>query len=958
LQRLQTNGKHLKWGTENPLLFCAAVPRKLRFDPFELSLDQRELRRAGAVLPLGQRALDILIYLVERPGEVVTKKELIDHAWPDVVVEEGSLRVHIVAIRKALGDRKSGYRYITNIQGRGYSFVGSVVKVDDQTDSPTGQCEGNLPARARRLVGRGLILSEVQGSLREERFVTLIGPGGIGKSSLAIEVGRGILDEFRGGGWLVELASLADEDLVPSAVASVLGLKLQDGAISAEVVSRAIGNANLLLILDNCEHVIDAAAELAEAVVRFCPRVSVLATSREALRIDGEQVHRVPALSVPEVGREEPEQVLYCEAVELLIERIRALDRAFSPALNDLPSLAAICRRLDGIPLAIEFAAARAATIGLRQVVVGLDDRFQLLTRGWRTALPRHQTLRAALDWSYELLPDAERRMLRRLGVFAGGLTVDSAAAVMADTGLDAAMVTDCIANLVAKSLIALDPTPGAMRWYLLETIRAYALRKLAESGESDDALRRHATFFRDLFAPGALADDLARREIDNVRAALDWSFSSDGDAAVGVTLAAAFAPVWIDLSLVAECRTRAEHVRGILRPDLQLTRALELRLLMALGVALTLTLGSIEQTREVIAKARQLAFDIDDREAQLRMLWAQFSMEMNLGEHRTALGTARQFVELARRQGDDALTLVGERFLGTSMFRAGELNAARSCLERMVKHYVAPPSGHHTILFHYGQRAIARANLAHVLSLQGSLDWAREQVRLSLEEARNADMVTFCWVLHNGAIPLAFMTGDLAAADEATATMNDLATHLDAALWKIIGRCWEGKLLIGRRQFAQGTALLREALQLRERKGWMGMSEFAGDLACGLAGLERFDEAIATLDRALDRGKSGGGSWCQSEFIRIKGEVLLQQGPQNEALAEDCFQAAAQLAHAQCALYWELWVALSVARLRVSQGRHHEARAPLASVYDRFTEGFATADLQAARTLLEELPP
>jgi len=759
----------------------------LRFGPFEFSSRDRVLRREGLQIPLGSRALDILAYLAERPGEVIPKKELLDHVWSGLTVE--------AAIRKALRDGQFGNRHIANIRGRDYSFVGTIVRLEDGKDggSNSPNLRGRLPTRPPMLIGREAAARLLRDLVSVHRLVTLTGPGGIGKSTLAIEVGRAILGDFQGGGWLVELAPLADEDLVPSAVASVLGLKLMGGAISAEAVARGIGNANLLLILDNCEHVIDAAAELAEAVVRFCPRVSVLATSREMLRIDGERVYRVPALGVPEVGQEDPEQVLRCGAVELLLARTRALDSAFSSVTDEIPSIAAICRQLDGIPLAIEFAAARAATLGFRRVAAGLGDRFRLLTNGRRTALPRHQTLRAALDWSYELLSPDEQRLLCHLAIFPGAFTFEAAEAVGAPEAAGD-VILDLISSLVAKSLVTADEGASAPCWRLLETIRAYALQKLAESGEYLATARRHAEHVRAIIVPPTTepvltVHDLIRhgRELDNVRAALDWSFSPDGDVAVGVALVAAFAPVWIHLSLVGECRRRAEQVLGMIGSDLQLTRALEYRLITALGVALTLTLGPIQQTREVIAKARQLAVGIDDLEAQLRMLWAQWSMESIMGEYGAALDTAQQCTELARRQGNDALMLVSDRFLGTSMLRVGKLNDARCCLERMVNRYFAPPSGHHTILFHFDQRAMARANLARVLALQGHLDQAKQEATLSLEVARDADRVTFCWVLQNGAFPVALMAGDLAAADEAAATISGLATSLHAALWKIV---------------------------------------------------------------------------------------------------------------------------------------------------------------------------
>jgi predicted ATPase len=294
-----------------------------------------------------------------------------------------------------------------------------------------------------------------------------------------------------------------------------------------------------------------------------------VATSREVLRIEGEHVYRVPPLDLPGPHQEESEIVLGHSAVQLFIARTRELDLAYSPHGENLRAIAAICRRLDGIPLAIEFAAARAAMLGPELVLSRLDERFGLLTGGRRTALPRHQTLRATLDWSYDLLPCPERCLLRRLGVFAAGFTLEAARAVMCDQVRDASSVLEGIANLVAKSLISRDGSASSGRWRLLETTRAYALEKLSESGETEQVARRCAEFFRDLVAPAmhgaqapATAEDMARyvREMDNVRAALEWSLSSVGDAAIGVALTAAYLAVWSDLSPVVECRERIER--------------------------------------------------------------------------------------------------------------------------------------------------------------------------------------------------------------------------------------------------------------------------------------------------------------------------------------------------------------------------------------------------------------
>src|SRR6202163_433100 len=524
-------------------------------DQWEIDLGRRELRSRGIPVPLGGRAFEIVTVLVQSAAELVTKDHMMDRVGPAATVGEATLHVHISAVRKALGQDRA---MLKTVSGRGYRLLGSwthqqreataAAVYSSLTRTSGAPPANNFPPLISRLIGRAAAAQFVRDLVSAYRVVTLTGPGGIGKTSLAIKAVRYLLPDFEDGGWIVELASLSDPGLVPSAVASTLGLKLS-GEISAESVARAVGGRHLLLVLDNCEHVIDAAANLAETLTRLCPRTTIVATSREVLRIDGESVYRVPSLEVPAVGQAAPDHIMQHSAVELFMARTKALNAGFSPQAEDLASIATICRHLDGIPLAIEFAAARPAVLSVQGVAAGLRDRFALLTGGGPPALPRHRTLRATFDWSHELLPDAERRLLRRLGVFPAGFTIDAATAVMTDTGFDALAVLDGIANLVAKSWVVLDKSGAAARWTLLETIRAYALEKLVESGESDDAQRRYAAFFRDLFTPQArgvrssLSDeDLARhvREIENVRAALDWAFSSAGEKAIGIDLTAA----------------------------------------------------------------------------------------------------------------------------------------------------------------------------------------------------------------------------------------------------------------------------------------------------------------------------------------------------------------------------------------------------------------------------------
>jgi non-specific serine/threonine protein kinase len=466
---------------------------------WQLDLARRELRARGIPVPLGSRAFSIFAVLVQSAGKLVTKDELMARVWPGVIVENNTLEVHISAVRKALGPDRATLR---TTFGRGYRLVGDwpIRMESTPTDSdaldprtPAQPVLSNLPAAASEIIGRTAAVQQLQDLLSDHRAVTLTGPGGIGKTTLALQVARNLSATFNGECWLVDVVSLSDLALVPSMVAAVLGLRLGGDEISAECVARAIGGKKLLLVLDNCEHVIDAAARLAESIVRLCPCASVLATSREALRIEGEQVYRVPPLDVPSQHQDDPQDLLRHSAVQLFLARTSGLRADFAPNAENLRATAAICRRLDGIPLAIEFAAARAAAIGLSQVASRLDGRFELLSGGHRTALPRHQTLRATLDWSYDLLPRPEQCLLRRLAVFSAGFNVEAAIAVMRDTGMVGSSVLEGIANLVAKSLLMLDASAPSGRWRLLETVRAYALEKLAESNESERAARRHA---------------------------------------------------------------------------------------------------------------------------------------------------------------------------------------------------------------------------------------------------------------------------------------------------------------------------------------------------------------------------------------------------------------------------------------------------------------------------------
>src|SRR5438067_1721427 len=553
------------------------TPAVIECGRFRVLPHRREILADGRPIQLGGRTFDVLMALIEGQGAVVGKDALIGRVWPNRIVEESSLHVQISALRNVFGADRN---LIRTISGRGYQFTGEIRTVAASPDTPAiANTAVQVPAATRpptnlaepvsELIGREVEFEEILGLAAAHRLVTLTGAGGIGKTRLGLEVARHLLPKFADGVWVIELAPLSDPDFVPVTVATALGLDLTDNVVSPERVANALASKQLLLVLDNCEHLVGAAASMAEALLRANPAARVIATSREPLRAEGECLYRVPPLAVPAEGGRDAEDPLRYGAVRLFVARARAAAPHFSADGQVAAVIAAICRHLDGIPLAIELAAARTNTLGVEELASRLDDCFDLLTGGRRTALPRHQTLRATLDWSYQLLPELERVVLRRLAIFAGGFTLQAASTVAAIGEIASADIVDCAANLVAKSLLAAD-LGGATGWYrLLETTRAYALEKLTQSGEFEQVARRHAECCRDIFERAEVelqtrpaSEWLAAfgRRIDNLRAALDWAFSPTGDAAIGVALTIAAVPLWVQLSLVQECRARVER--------------------------------------------------------------------------------------------------------------------------------------------------------------------------------------------------------------------------------------------------------------------------------------------------------------------------------------------------------------------------------------------------------------
>jgi predicted ATPase/DNA-binding winged helix-turn-helix (wHTH) protein len=939
------------------------------FGSFSLIPAQRMLLEDGKPLRLGSRALDILVTLVESAGETIRKDQLIARTWPDTVVDEGALRVHVAALRKALGDGRAGKRYIANVPGRGYSFIAPVTREQTQPAiAPTNGTvvRGNLSAPLTRIVGRDDIIAALAAQLAQRRLLTVVGPGGIGKTTVAVAVAESMSASYDDGVWFVGLASLPDPDLVASALSTVLGISFSS-ANPVSSLTAWLRDKRALIVLDNCEHVIGAAAALAEEILRAAPRICILATSREPLRAEGEWLHRLASLALPAGSVDlTPAEALRYPAVELFDDRATAVVDGFTFGEGDVPAVLEICRKLDGVPFAIELAAARVDAFGVKDLAARLDDRFTLLTKGRRTALPRHQTLRATMDWSHDLLSEAERVILRRIAVFRGDFTMEAAAAVATSERITAADVFDGVANLAAKSLIATDIGGEVTFHHLLDTMHAYALEKLSESGEIERVRSLHAGYYRDLFEraetewearPAAEWLGDYGRHIDNLRAALDWAFSPGGDASIGMALTAAAVPLWMHLSLMEECRGRVERALAAIAAGAVRDARREMQLHAALTQSLMYTSGAVSEIGSAGTEAFEIAESLDDAEYQLRSLWGLWSFCITGGQQRVALSLAQRFYTLAAKRSDPNDRLIGERMIGTAQYYLGDLLSARRHIERVLADDVAPAQKSQIVRFEVDPSVAARVYLARILWLQGLPDQAMRTAESSVAEARATNhAMSLGHALAVAACPIALFMGDLAAAEHYVEMLLDHSTRHSLARWRAWGLSHQGVLVIQRGDLSIGLRLLHAGFAEPGAAGAIPrLFTFLMAEALGRAG--QIADGLAAIEEAIVRSEASEERWATAELLRIKGELFLLQGtPGAAAAAEGQFRQALDWARRQGALSWELRTASSLARLWRDQHRVKEARALLGSVYGRFTEGFATADLREAKSLLREL--
>ncbi|HTP99929.1 MAG TPA: winged helix-turn-helix domain-containing protein [Casimicrobiaceae bacterium] len=787
----------------------------LRFGRVEIAPAVRRVRVDGREVPLGGRAFDVLAALVERRDRIVTKDELLAAAWPDVIVEDNNLQVQISALRRALG-----HDAIATIAGRGY-----LLRLEPDRTAPSADAAVGLPAPVTSLVGREAELAELAGMLEHRRLVTLVGVGGIGKTSLALALARSAAGRYRDGAWFADLSQLADPQLVPASVASVLGVEDVPGTPPLELIRHHVAPRQPLLVLDNCEHLLRACGELAHALLQAAPEIVLVATSREPLHIAGEATFHVPTLRTPDARQPMAAEALReFAAVRVFLDRAVAAHAGFALAPDNADAVAQICRDVDGIPLALELAAARVRTVPVSAIAQRLADRFRVLKSSDPTALPRHQTLRATLDWSYELLSRPEQTLLRRLSACAGGFTLDAAEAI--GEGIDEGEedVLDLLGHLVDKSLVVIDAR--SERYRLLETVRQYALERLAQAGEESAARASHLRYFAQL-ARSATDDELSglrqpewqlrfEHERDNFLAMHAHGRDAEDGAAACLALAGMFR--WLPLTQHAHWHAVCEE--ALAHPGAQEATPARSRALVA-ACFLSNVIGRFDEARRFAEEALAIA----ERTGNVR---SRFDAHRELGNvllalrPPDALAHARAAYAFARANGGDqwiahGATTMGEAYAAQGRYDLAEPYYAES-LERG-RGSIGP-----------GDVAVALFNLVLCAAARGAVGKGVAHLReaIPLGDAARATrhaiaVVHSCGMLaalRGDGVPAARLLGASAAVSErhalpleaSVATVTDIAVERARALLDpaAFGATWAaGRALEIDAAFAEACAWL-----------------------------------------------------------------------------------------------------------------------------------------------------
>jgi predicted ATPase/DNA-binding winged helix-turn-helix (wHTH) protein len=944
--------------TEAPI---ASEPKlALFFGSFELLPNAGGLRDNGRPVRLGSRALELLAALAERKGEVVASDELIARVWPNTTVDEQNLRVQIAGLRKALADGHGDERFIATVSGRGYRFVAPLSSARDVPGSVVNADTGNLPAALSRLFGRANTISGLRDRLTRERLVTIVGPGGVGKTSVAIVAAQEVPVDNT---WFVDLAPVSDPALVPTAILGAIGL----AALPTElvgVVARHLRNRKTLIVFDNCEHLVDVCASTAEALLAAAPGLRILATSREPLRAAGEWIWRLPPLDVPG-SRMSPAAAAGYPAIQLFMHRAASSAVGLELTETNLGQVIDICRRLDGIPLALELAAAAVGMLGVRGVAQRLTEQLALPSRGRRTVLARQATLSTMLNWSYGLLAPAEQRALRRLAIFRGGFSLDSAVAVAGRAPADSeAALLEVLASLAEKSLVTVELGGDEARYRLLQMTRAFALGQMSVR-EVAATRARHARELRRLATASETAwgtvDDITARRlcadlIDDLGEAAEWALSPLGDVSTAVDLIVDSAPLRRRLSLVTEYRDRVERALAQVRRLSPPNPTAEMRLLGAYGISRAFQVSRREWLMEAADRLERLARMLNDDDHLLMALWEKHSVSHMLGEHQLSEACTASFAALARTRPGLSDRILSHLMKSQCAVRAGDLAAAGAEIDAGLQ--ASSLLDGDLLLARLGFDPVTYLRLMRprVLWATGFADQAMAAAHDCVAECRRRGHAHTITLAIADAVAFAgLLNGDI---ETASAAIEEHRVRCET--YGEVGLTAKSQVVV---QVALRVAETgvgdRAAADLiapdSDNPAQRSMDALFGRIAEAVGKGGAPADGIAAVDAMLATSNRHPTDWCRSELLRARAVLLRMMGTPDDDVERLLLDAQA-LARAQGALAWELRIVADLAELRFDQGRSADARALLSDMLGRMPEGHDTADFRRAATLKDRL--
>ncbi len=916
----------------------ALSEQAVAFGDFVLQPSRQSLSVGGREVPLSGRSHALLMALLERPGEVIGKDELIFRLWPSSTVERSNLRSQMAALRRLLGCGENGRRYIATISGHGYRFVAAVQRIHAAprlTDETSGVAETDLPEIPSILFGRDTEIGRVSSLLAQQRQVTLAGAGGIGKTVLAIAAARRLARSYPDGVLFVQVVGAQGPD---AALSQALGLAA--AATTREILDK-IGDRHLLILLDGCEAARAGTAQLVQHLLRQSG-VSLLVTSRDPLDLAGEQVFRLEPLAIPEPGERDPNVILAAPAAQLLAARMsRCAPGAGADTAEEVRTL---CEYLEGDPLAIEIAAGHADAFGVQGLLQMLDDELLLSMAARSGACTRHHTLAANMAWSYELLPAAEQRLLRELSIIQGPFPIECARAIASAHPFE---VLAGLQRLVSRSMLTARPTPQGTHFLLSRPCRAFARLRLRQAREGEDVETRHAEYLAEHLRSGCWNGAYVAANLDPALDAVHLSGAAD--AFLRLTQAAL--PYWARCNRFADAH---RHVRRALTlPGQCLPCETALALQEALTTILASRIGPASEQLEAGATLLALARQSERPDAVVRGHWALWAATMNQGRHAAALDHAREAWRIADTLAASDLMAAADRMLGIALHLTGNQARALRHIDRALSVFAWPERSVANLPFQFDQRVVALSYRARILLSQGYPDQAVRAAAEALAEAEDIDhALSIAHSIAIAGLPIALVLGRETLAERLLERLCDATDMLEMPAWSAIAELAAGWLGAARGE-ESATARLRDALSA------LHGAHFGEVHLLALSALAEFqlrdgqlNDADETIEIALARSESGGELWCRPELLRIRALVLhAQMGDAGASEVQELLAAAREGALRHKANWWLLRIQIALTRL---------GRAPdeLSRLMAQIDEGRLCADMLEAADLIERGRP